>query len=309
MPPTPEPWPARWTLRRDRWVRPRRVTRAAALDGIAAPAKLNLGLVVTGRRTDGYHKLITLMAALDLADVVRVEPARAFSIGCDDPNLATDDNLVLRAAQALQAATGVRDGARITLTKRVPIAAGLGGGSGDAAATLVALDALWGITTPDDVLLRIARRLGADVPFALYGGAMIARGIGDVLMPVIVPETWLVLVVPRVTIPRKTVALYAALDSGDFDDGTTITRQSANLRGGKPLDLTLLSNTFLDPLERLAPIVREMREAIVSAGMAAFLSGSGPTLYIICAREDEARERARSLRALLDAPVIVTRAP
>ena len=305
--PTPERWPARWTLRCGGWVRPRRVARAAALEGIAAPAKLNLGLAVTGRRTDGHHKLVTLMAALDLADTVRVEPARAFSLVCDAPDLATDDNLVLRAARALQAATGVRNGARITLTKRVPVAAGLGGGSGDAAAALVALDALWGTTTPDDALLRIARSLGADVPFALYGGAMIARGIGDVLMPVSVPETWLVLVVPRVTMPRKTVALYAALDPADFDGGTAITRQSANLRSGKPLDPALLSNAFLGPLERLAPIVRETREAIASAGMAAFLSGSGPTLSIICADEDEAREHARSLRALLDALVIVAR--
>ena len=232
-----DPWPAQWIATGGARVHVRRVSRAEALAGIPAPAKVNFGLAVTGRRTDGYHKLVTLMAPLSLADTVRVEPAASFSLVCDDPALATDDNLVLRAARGLQSLTGETRAARITLTKRIPVSAGLGGGSGDAAATLIALDALWGTSTPDAALLALARGLGADVPFALYGGAMVARGIGDVLTPAPLPETWLVLVVPPLAIPRKTAALYGALSPCDFGDGAAIMRQVAGLRKGQPLDL------------------------------------------------------------------------
>lgn len=300
------PWPAAWTLRRD-WIRPHRVTRDAALSGIDAPAKLNLGLAVIGRRADGYHKLVTLMTTLALTDTVRVEPAKTLSLTCDDVALETADNLVLRAAQALQTATGEACGARITLTKHIPVAAGLGGGSSDAAATLVALDALWGTATPDFVLLDIARTLGADVPFALYGGAMMARGIGDVLTPATVPEQWLVLVVPRVDIPRKTAALYAALADSDYGDGTAVIRQAAAFRQGQEINPTALENTFLAPLEQIAPVVRETRATLAAMGYASFLSGSGPTLYVPCVRETAARQRADLIRQSVDATVIVTR--
>jgi 4-diphosphocytidyl-2-C-methyl-D-erythritol kinase len=288
-------------------VRPRRVTRAEAMGGISAPAKLNLGLAITGRRTDGYHNLVTLMASLELADTVRVEDAAEFSLVCDDPLLSMDDNLVLRAARALQFVMGVAHGARITLTKRIPVAAGLGGGSSDAAAALVALDALWGTQVSDATLLHLARHLGADVPFALYGGAMMARGIGDLLHPAPMPEQWLVLVVPHISIPRKTAALYGALSPSDFGDGSAVMRQVAGLRAGKALDPALLDNAFLTPLERIAPAVAEMRGAIDTLGSPAFLSGSGPALSILCADEADALRRADCLRQLVEATIVVTR--
>lgn len=307
MMPRDERWPSQWVAADGRGLRPRRVTRAEALVGIRAPAKLNLGLAVTGRRTDGYHKLVSLMVSLVLADTVRVESASTFSLACDDPALAGEDNLALRAARAFQAATREQRAAHITLSKRIPVAAGLGGGSSDAATTLVALDALWGANAPDDMLLRLARDLGADVPFALYGGAMVARGIGDILTPAPMPDAWLVLVTPRATIAHKTAALYGALTEADFGDGATIFRQVANLRQGKPLDPTLLENAFLPPLQRIAPAVREMRARIAAMGHVAFLTGSGPTLYILCHDQNEANRCADSLRSALDAAVITTR--
>jgi 4-diphosphocytidyl-2-C-methyl-D-erythritol kinase len=282
------------------------VTRAEALAGVSAPAKLNLGLAVTGRRTDGYHNLLSLMASLRLADSVRVEPARAFSLVCDDPALAGEGNLVLRAARAFQSATGEQRAAHLTLAKRIPVAAGLGGGSGDAAATLIALDALWGTNAPDGMLLRLAREIGADVPFALYGGAMIARGIGDVLTPAPLPAIWLVLVTPRVVVPRKTAALYGVLTDADFGGGAAILRQVAGLRQGEPLDPALLGNAFLSPLERIAPAVRETRARMAAMGHTAFLTGSGPTLYMMCHSEHAANRCADTLRSALDAAVIVT---
>lgn len=301
-----EPWPSRWVASDGQWVRPRRVTRAEARAGIRAPAKLNLGLAVTKRRTDGYHNLVSLMVPLALADTVRVEPARTFSLVCDDPALAGDENLVLRAAHALQSALGEDRAARITLTKRIPVAAGLGGGSSDAAATLIALDALWGTHVPDTMLLRLARDLGADVPFALYGGAMIARGIGDVLTPAPLPDLWAVLVTQRAAIPRKTAALYGALTEADFSAGTPILQQVAHLRLGKPLDPALLINTFLRPLQQIAPAVRATREGIAARGHAAFLTGSGPTLYVVCASESAADACAGQCLALPNITVLVT---
>ena len=299
-------WPAAWVRSDAPWRGLRRVTRAAALAGIAAPAKLNLGLAVTGRRTDGYHNLVTLMVSLALADNVRVAPADDLTLVCDDPALATDDNLCLRAARALQEATGTAAGARIALTKRIPVAAGLGGGSADAAATLLALDALWRARTPDTALLRLATSLGADVPFALYGGAMLARGIGDLLTPATAPQASLVLVVPRVDIPRKTAALYAALGGGDYDTGAAVQQQAARLRCGAPPDPTLLGNSFLAPLERLAPAVAAARRQMAARGAPAALTGSGPTLYTLCDTQADAERLAAQLRGEIAGAVIVT---
>lgn len=300
-----EPWPSGWITVHGLLPQLRRVTRAEALNGIRAPAKLNCGLAVTGRRTDGYHNLVSLMVSLDLADIVRVEPARVFSLSCDDPALAGDENLALRAARAFQSAMGEQRAAHITLSKRIPVAAGLGGGSSDAAATLLALDALWGTNAPDGILLRLARDLGADVPFALYGGAMIARGIGDLLTPAPLPHAWLTLITPHADIPRKTAALYGALTEADFGAGAMILRQVAGLRQGKPLDTTLFDNTFLPPLACIAPAVREARERIARMGQRAFLTGSGPTLYVLCENDDEAERRADAYRASLDATITV----
>ncbi len=301
------PWPSRWQSGVVNTPVLRRISRADALSGIAAPAKLNLGLVVTGRRADGYHKLCTLMTTLALADTVRVAPAPSLSLVCDDAALGGDDNLVLRAARALQTATGCTDGAAITLTKRVPVAAGLGGGSSDAAAALLALDALWGTNVPDGVLLRIARSLGADVPFALYGGAAMAQGIGDLVWPVVpLPRTWLVLVVPHVDIPRKTAALYGALTPDDWEVSAGIRRQITTVQEHGTLDPDLLTNTFLPPLEQIAPAVAATRAAMAAVGARAFLSGSGPTLYALCRDEEETRARAARFAALPDVRAIPT---
>ncbi len=146
---------------------------------------------------------------------------------------------------------------------------------------------------------RLARSLGADVPFALYGGAMVARGIGDVLTPAPLPDLWLVLVVPRIDIPRKTAALYGALDGRrDFGDGAAITRQVAGLRAGKPLDPALLGNAFLAPLERIAPAVADTRAAMESRRRRSRTSpGSGPTLVRPCATARRTRADARRIIA------------
>ena len=154
---------------------------------VIAAAKINLDLRILGRRSDGYHEIRTILQTIDLTDEIRarsappdvlellVEPAGVVSSG--------SDNLIMRAAQALRRHTGVRAGARLELAKRIPIGAGLGGGSSDAAATLVVLDALWGLHLEPFVLRELAAELGSDAPFFLTGGLALATGRGEIIRP------------------------------------------------------------------------------------------------------------------------------
>ena len=172
-----------------------------------APAKLNLFLHVTGRRPDGYHELQTLFQLIDLSDTVsltvrddgRIERPSG-PVGVDP-----DSDLTVRAAKALQAATGCRFGASIRITKRIPMGGGLGGGSSDAATVLLALNHLWGCGFTLDDLARLGLPLGADVPVFVRGTSAWAEGVGERLVPVELPERWYVVIHPGVAVPTKDV--------------------------------------------------------------------------------------------------------
>ncbi|MFO0954079.1 MAG: 4-(cytidine 5'-diphospho)-2-C-methyl-D-erythritol kinase [Isosphaeraceae bacterium] len=161
-----------------------------AFDGgveVLAPAKLNLFLEILGRRGDGYHEIETLMVAVNLHDRLTFtdDPSGAVSLRCDDPALPTDGrNLVVKAAERLRAATGCTRGASIALEKSIPSEAGLAGGSSDAAATLVALDRLWGLNKTKPTLDAVAGEVGSDVAFFLHGPAAVCRGRGEKVEPV-----------------------------------------------------------------------------------------------------------------------------
>jgi 4-diphosphocytidyl-2-C-methyl-D-erythritol kinase len=255
------------------------------------PAKLNLGLEVIGRRPDGYHELVTIFVPLSLADTLTVAHAGTLTLSCSDPLLATPDNLCLRAARAIQAATGERRGAHLTLTKRIPVAAGLGGGSSDAAAALLLLNTLWETGLTDAELAGLARELGADVPFFLTGGAALARGIGDELTPLPAsPACWSVLVTPDVAVLDKTARLYRALTPADWSDGQQTLAQAARLARGLPPDPALIVNAFRRPLWQAFPAVRTAAAALAQAGATGiFPTGSGPTLVALARDETEAR--------------------
>jgi 4-diphosphocytidyl-2-C-methyl-D-erythritol kinase len=154
---------------------------------INAPAKLNLFLAVTGRRADGFHDLVSLAVTLDFGDTLRVEPAARLELGCDDPSVPADDsNLVLRAARAFAAAAGGEVAVRFSLAKRIPAGAGLGGGSSDAAAALLALNRLAGPARALGAgrLAEVAASVGSDCPLFLAGGPVVMRGRGERLEPV-----------------------------------------------------------------------------------------------------------------------------
>lgn len=176
-----------------------------------APAKLNLFLHITGRRPDGYHALQTVFQFLDYCDRLFVEPDEypGIRLTGDLCGLPPEENLVYRAAMLLREAAGREGGAAIRLEKRIPAGGGLGGGSSDAATTLVALNRLWGLDRPPEELARLGRRLGADVPVFVRGHAAWAEGIGDELTPLPdLPEPWYAVIRPPVEIP--TAELYAA---------------------------------------------------------------------------------------------------
>lgn len=261
-----------------------------------APAKLNLGLEVVGRRADGYHELVTIFQTIALYDELTIGPAPSGQLTlAADPALGGENNLILRAARALAAHAGVETGAALTLTKGIPVAAGLGGGSTDAAATLRALRDLWDLTTSAEELATLAVRLGADVPFFLRGGTALATGIGEVLTPLPpLAPTWFVTLTPDLALPPdKTRRLYGALTSADFGDGARIRAQAARLQHGEPLDPTLLTNSFAAPLMRLFPTMADWHDRFLNAG-APFvqLSGSGPTLYTVVVDEGAGRRIA-----------------
>lgn len=263
------------------------------------PAKINLGLEVVGRRADGYHELTTIMQAISPADTLTVEPADEVTLTCSEPALATADNLCLRAAAALQAATGTRRGARLHLVKRIPVAAGLGGGSSDAAAALRLLNQLWGTGSTEEDLVALAAGLGADVPFFLNGPIALATGIGEVLepLPSIRPSAWLVLLRPMLDVAEKTARLYQALTPTDWSDGERTRAQAARLRAGLGLDPALLVNAFRRPLLTEYPAVMAAELALRAAGATAvFPAGSGPTLVALCADEARAMALAAAVR-------------
>ena len=147
---------------------------------LACPAKLNLLLAVTGRRPDGFHELVSVVAPVALADTLTVEPAAEFSLSCDDPTVPTDGtNLVLKAAAAFRTATGWRGGAKFTLAKCIPAGAGLGGGSSDAAIALKALNQLAGNPLAPDALATVAAGVGSDCALFIAGGPVVMRGRGE----------------------------------------------------------------------------------------------------------------------------------
>ncbi|WP_375055589.1 4-(cytidine 5'-diphospho)-2-C-methyl-D-erythritol kinase [Zobellella sp. DQSA1] len=174
---------------------------------LPAPAKLNLFLYITGRRDDGYHDLQTLFQFLDHGDSLGFAPAADGHLVLEPalPGVEQEHNLIIQAARLLQSKTGCTKGARIHLTKRLPMGGGLGGGSSDAATTLVALNRLWQLGLSQEQLARLGRRLGADVPVFVRGQAAFAEGVGDILTPAHPPEPWYLVLNPGIEVATAAV--------------------------------------------------------------------------------------------------------
>lgn len=264
---------------------------------ILAPAKINLVLRVLRRRDDGYHDIDTLFQAVDLCDELVVEPAeQGVQLEVRGAELGpAEENLAHRAARALLAAVGSASGARIRLTKRIPVGAGLGGGSSDAAAVLRGLAQLMGGIEPG-TLRAVAETLGSDVPF-FVGDSPLARGTGrgEVLEPQrpLAPADF-VLVSPPVHV--STVDAYAALSSVRKESGPEAVRASS-LRIGAWNELAGLAHNDFEPvISSRHPEIRRALSALESAGAeVALMSGSGSTCFGLFSTGAPAQEAARGL--------------
>lgn len=271
-------------------------------------AKVNLTLEVLGRRPDGFHEVATLLHTISLADTLRVEPAEHLECRVEGLTLEHDENLVLRAAHLLRQETGSNRGARLTLQKRIPAAAGLGGGSSDAAATLAALNGLWQTRVRTTRLAVLAAQLGSDVPFFLRGGAAIARGRGEHLewLPGSRPH-WLVLLVPPHQVPTKTARLYAELRGEEYGTGLTTQRVAERLNAGLDIRPHELINSFEPAARRVFPGLDATWQAAERIARLPFhLSGAGPAIFTLCASSQESAALARAL-SRLDIPLYVAR--
>ena len=178
-----------------------------------APAKLNLFLHVTGRRADGYHELQTAFRLIDLADTLRLSPRADGTVLALQPlpGVPPERDLCVRAALLLKDATGHQGGVEIALEKRIPMGGGLGGGSSDAATTLLALNHLWQLGLKRGQLQQLALKLGADVPVFVFGESAFAEGVGERLTPIALPAAWYLVLVPPVAVPTAEVFAYPEL--------------------------------------------------------------------------------------------------
>lgn len=270
---------------------------------LAAPAKVNLFLHVTGRRADGYHLLDSLMAFAAVFDVVEVAPAEDLSLTVTGPyaaalaDLDPADNLMTRAARTLAEVAGVAPGARLTLDKRLPVAGGIGGGSADAAAVLRGLYRLWGLDLDDDMMLALALDLGADVPVCLYGRAANVSGIGEELEPAPpLPAVPMLLVNPGVPVPTPAVF---ARRSGPFSrpapvrDAPVNALALANELGGRRNDLERPARAVADAVGEVLGLLTEQSGALLTR-----MSGSGGTCFALFATTADAERARRTLVAI-----------
>ena len=263
---------------------------------VPAPAKVNRFLHVTGRRDDGYHTLETLFTLVDLADTVTLEARDDGEVVRlrDVPGVPAGDDLTLRAASRLKEATGCRRGVAIALDKAIPLGAGLGGGSSDAASVLLALNRLWSLRLSREALIEIAAGLGADVPFFVFGETALARGIGERLTAMTAPHAWLALAFPRSHVATREI--FAAPE---------LTRSTPSAK------IDVFSESYgRNDLSGVAcarhPPVAEALAALARIAPQARMTGSGACVYASFAREHEARTAADALPAGLSVMVVRT---
>lgn len=261
----------------------------------ASPAKVNLHLRVIRKRPDGYHDIATLMQKIDLCDTMEFTlRKKGIVIKCPGfPQLENEDNIVFRAAKALFLETGCQSGAEIILHKVIPMGAGLGGGSSNAATALVALNDMLGLSLSKEALMNIGARLGADVPFFIYGDRAWAFGIGDRLEPSEnLPPLWFVLVNPRFELATRRV--YEGLN-------LRLTNQIINYSIPRFCTVTDVVKGLHNDLEKVSltlyPALKELKDNLIGVGaLGALMSGSGPTVYGVFEREDEALQAADILK-------------
>ena len=245
-----------------------------------AHAKINLTLEVLGKRTDGFHNLVTVMTTIGLHDVVTARESDRLEL-TEDGGIPAARNLVMTAAIALKDASGTGLGAKISLEKRIPESAGLGGGSADAAATLRALNRLWGLGLGTTELAAIGAKIGSDVPFLVHEGTALVQGRGEDITPLPMPDIERILVLsPAIPVENKTRTLFSVIGPGRYTRGALSHKLAARIRAGHDAPPEFFFNAFQD----LAPEVFEgwnlYHDALAGLGAREIvLSGAGPSMF------------------------------
>ena len=262
-------------------------------------AKINLCLDVTGKRDDGYHEVEMIMAQCGLCDSITIEKMPSgITLKTNLGFLPTDErNIAYKAAQAFFSACGISGGAAIDIAKRIPVGAGLAGGSGNGAAVLIGLNKLYGTNLTSDQLCAIALPLGADVPYCVLGGTMLARGIGEVLTPLpALPRTAIVLVKPPFSV--STPSVYKKIDSTELKrrpDAALLTSALTQR------DVGLLAANMVNVMEEVTvsmhPVVGRIKQDLLNSGaLGALMSGSGPSVFALFDSYEQAKKAAAPFR-------------
>ena len=260
---------------------------------VSAPAKINLTLEVLGKWADGYHEIRSVIQTISLCDSLSFEPADSFEFKSDSAEWVAEKSLVSKASDWLKKESSTVKGAIISVKKRIPLLAGLGGDSSDAAATLRGLNQLWGLGLTREQLIPLARQLGSDVAFFLYGGTALVEGRGEIVTPLPpLLHRWVVVAVPPVPRqPGKTRQLYESLEPGHYTDGQITQKLVAEIRAGREFSTSLLFNTFENvALAHFSGLDVSRRHMVKMGATNVLLAGSGPALFTLL--EDKAQAKA-----------------
>jgi 4-diphosphocytidyl-2-C-methyl-D-erythritol kinase len=259
-----------------------------------ARAKINLTLDVLYKRADGYHEVEMVMQTIDLSDHLTLQPLAedCIQISCPIPYIPIDErNLAYKAASLIKRTFDIRHGVHIHIEKRIPVAAGLAGGSSDAAAVLRGLNRLWNLNLSLDELAQLGASIGSDVPFCVYGGTAVARGRGEKIERIFhtSPHVWVVLVKPPIAV--STADVYGALDVRNITRHPDTGAMIQALRADNPVPLIAqhLGNVLEEVTFRKHPEVERIKKKMYEFGaQGALMSGSGPTVFGIADRESRA---------------------
>lgn len=270
---------------------------------VPAYAKINLYLRVLGKRPDGYHELETVFQTISLHDTLTFSPDHKLELTCDDPEMPTgDENLIVRAANALRERFHVKQGARIHLEKRIPSPGGLGGGSSDAATALVGLARLWDLKIDFETVSAVGAKLGADVPFFFFGGTACGTGVGTEISPL--PDfrqEFILIVTPPVAV--STAAAYRELKAPRLTNGASksILKICRNSSERPNLQQLSLENDFEAVIFKIYPEIKSAKDELLAAGAGkALLSGSGGSVFGIFDNEKRRQTAIERIAAQRD---------
>jgi len=261
-----------------------------------APAKINLTLDILGKRADGYHEVETVMQTIALGDMIQIMEAPAIEVECDHPAVPSGRaNLAARAAEALCERAGIRRGARIRIAKRIPVAAGLAGGSTDAAAVLRGLNKFWELALPERCLFELAGQLGSDVAFCLLGGTALGKGRGEQLT-VLPPLPSFGVIIVKMPFAVSTQEVYRQFSLNPAVKPTTHEMVQALKAGSRDAVTAAMSNMLEQVTLIMHPEIVQVKEMLQRAGVQGVLmSGSGPTVFGLTETKEEAARIARGL--------------